>query len=96
MIRLDKCKGSCKVLSQKICVPKETKNINGKVFNMITNKNEAKQWQDIFHIIVNANSIVKYIIQIKNGIMKHISVNIKIIVHAKKNIVRILAMYFCK
>ena len=43
MIRLDKCKGSCKVLSQKICVPKETKNINGKVFNMITNKNEAKQ-----------------------------------------------------
>ena len=96
MIRLDKCKGSCKVLSQKICVPKETKNINGKVFNMITNKNEAKQWQDIFHIIVNANSIVKYIIQIKNGIMKHISVNIKIIVHAKKNIFGILAMYFCK
>ena len=42
MISLDKCNGSCNVLSPKIRVPKETNDINVKVFNMITNKNEAK------------------------------------------------------
>ena len=42
MIGLNKCTGSCNVLSQKICVPKETKDINVKAFNMITNTNEAK------------------------------------------------------
>ena len=42
MISLDKCNGSCNVLWPKICVPKETKDINVKVFKMIKNKNEAK------------------------------------------------------
>ena len=42
MISLGKCTGSCNVLSPKICVPKETKDINVKAFNMIKNKNEAE------------------------------------------------------
>ena len=42
MISLNKCTGSCSVLSPKISVPKETKDINVKALNMITNKNEAK------------------------------------------------------
>ena len=42
MISLNKCTGSCNVLSPKICVPKETKDIDVKAFNMITNKDEAK------------------------------------------------------
>ena len=42
IISLNKCTGSCNVLSPKICVPKETKDIYAKTFNMITNKNEAK------------------------------------------------------
>ena len=50
-------------------VPKETKDIDIKAFDTITNKN---------------------VIQIKNGI-KHVNVNIKIIVHAKKIIVGIVA-----
>ena len=37
MISLDKCSGSCTILSSKTCVPKETKNINVKVFNTIKN-----------------------------------------------------------
>ena len=37
MISLDKCTGSCNILSSKIFVPK--KNVNVKAFNMITNKN---------------------------------------------------------
>ena len=42
MINLDKCSGSFHALSPKICTPKKTKDLNVKVFNMITNKNEAK------------------------------------------------------
>ena len=42
MICLNKCAGSCYVLSPKIYVPKETKDINVKAFNMITNKAETK------------------------------------------------------
>ena len=42
MITLNKCTGSCNALAPKICVPKETKDINVKAFNMITNKDEAK------------------------------------------------------
>ena len=42
MISLDRCTGNCDVLYPKICIPKETKDINVKAFNMITNKNEAK------------------------------------------------------
>ena len=43
MISLDKCHGSFIALSPKICVSKKTKEINVKVFNIITNTNEAKQ-----------------------------------------------------
>ena len=42
MISIGKCTGSCNVLSPKICVPNETKDINLKAFNMIINKNEAR------------------------------------------------------
>ena len=42
MISFRKCAGSCNDLSSKTNVPKETKDINVKAFNMITNKYEAK------------------------------------------------------
>ena len=42
-----------------------------------------KQGQNIFHVVANANSIVQYKIQIKNGIIKHVNVNAKVIVSAK-------------
>ena len=42
MIGLNKCTGRCNVLSPKICFPNETKDINVKTFNMITDKDEAK------------------------------------------------------
>ena len=40
---------------------------------------------------VNANPIVQHVIQIKNGIMKYVNVNVKVIASAKKIIVAILA-----
>ena len=42
MISLEKCTGSCNVLSPKICVPRGTKDIDFIVYNMIKNKNEGK------------------------------------------------------
>ena len=42
MVSPDKCRGSYNVLSSKMCVPKKAKDINVKVFDMITNENEAK------------------------------------------------------
>ena len=85
MFNLNKCIGSCNVLSPKICVTKERKDINVKVFNMITKKNEGK-----------ANSIVQHVIQSKNGIRKHANVNVKNIVSAKKIIVGILVHVFVR
>ena len=41
MISLNKCTGSCKVLSPKTCVPKELKDVNVKAFNRITKWHEA-------------------------------------------------------
>ena len=38
---------------------------------------KLKQLQNIFYVTVNANSIVHKGIQIKNGIMKHVNVNVK-------------------
>ena len=42
MISLDKCTGSWNVLSPKISVLEETKDINVKAFKTITTKNEAE------------------------------------------------------
>ena len=45
MISLDKCNGSCNAvddLSSKICLPRETKGVDVKVFNMTARINEAK------------------------------------------------------
>ena len=43
LMSLDKCNGSCNVFSPKTCVLMKAKDINVKVFNIITNKNEAKK-----------------------------------------------------
>ena len=51
---------------------------------------------DIFYVIVNANSIEQYVIKIKNGIIKHVNANVKIIVRAKKIIFGIQAHVFVR
>ena len=87
MISLNKCRESFNVLSPKIFVLKETKKTNIKGFNMQQTKINLKQWQNTFHVIVNANSIVQHVIQNKNGIINYVNVNVKIIISAKKLIV---------
>ena len=82
------------VMSYLYMCSKKKKDINVKVSNMITNKN--KQWQSIFYVIVIANLIVQHVIQNKNGIMKHVNVSVKVIIHAEKIIVGILAHVFVR
>ena len=53
MISLNKCSGICNVLSPKIRVPKEKKDINVKAFNMITKKDETKTMTE--HIWCDCN-----------------------------------------
>ena len=51
---------------------------------------KLKHWQNIFHVIVNTNSII----QIKNGIMLNVNESAKSIVRAIKIIGGILAHLF--
>ena len=94
MISLDKCSGSCNILSPQICVPKKTKDINIKVFNMIKIKIMLKQWRNIFLVIANVNSMVQHVTHIKNVVRKHININVKSTVSAKKIIIGILPHEF--
>ena len=43
-----------------------------------------------------ANLILQHVIHIKNGIKKHVNVNVKIIVSAKKSIVGVLGHVFVR
>ena len=52
---------------------------------------ERKHLRNLFRIILNANLIVQYVIQIKNAIMKYGNVSIKIIVTSKMITIGILA-----
>ena len=47
-------------------------------------------------MILNAHSILQHLIQNKNGIIKHVNVDVKIIVSAKKITVRTLAHVFVR
>ena len=77
---------------QKYVFQKKPKDINVKVFNMITNKNEAKTMTKQISCDCKCKcSIVQHIIQIKIGIIKRFNVNAKTIVSAQKIIIGILA-----
>ena len=85
MISLNKCIGSCTYLQKFVFQKKKRHNIN--VINMITNINEAKAITEHISCDFKCKFSVQYVIQNKNGIIKHVNVNVKIIVSAKKIIV---------
>ena len=49
---------------------------------------------NIFHVILNGNSIVQHIIQITNGILINVNVSLKSVISAKKIMAGILAHVF--
>ena len=80
---------------QKYLCRKKAKVISVKAFHIITKKNEAKTVKK-HSSCVNANSVAKYVIPITNWIIKHINMEVKIIVSAKNNIVGILEHVFAR
>ena len=79
MISLDKCTGSCNILSPKICVPKITEEVSFKVFNMITNKNEAKTITKYISCDSKCKHVVQHKTQIRNRIVKLVKVNFNLL-----------------
>ena len=66
----------CRKLSNKVCVPKKTEDLNLSVFNMITGINELKTL--IKHVNPNVSLLVESVIQIKKGITISIVASVKI------------------
>lgn len=64
--------------------------------NTVTKINKAKTLLKQFRVIVNANPIVHNVIQIKNGIMININLNVKSIAGEKKNIAGIIKCAFVR
>ena len=81
MISLDKCCRSFNTLremSNKICVPSKTEDIDLSVFNLIIKKMNQKHCKNKYHANLNVNLIVKNVIQIKFGITKNVDGSAKI------------------
>ena len=66
-------------------LPSKTKDVNLKAFNMITRTSEDTKivTMVMFHVVESANSIVQHVILIKNGIMIHVNMSVKIIVRTQ-------------
>ena len=84
-IKLDRCVGSCNTLndvSNKVCVPNKTEDLNLDLFNTITTINESKTK----HISCKCkwNLMKKNVIQINSGITINVNVSVKSVKHEKK------------
>ena len=75
---------------------KKAKDVDVEVFNMILYKNESKAMTRPISCNCKCKFNSKHIIQIKNGIMKHVNVNVKIVVHTKNTIAGILVHAFMR
>ena len=63
------------VLSNIVCVPNKTEDLNLSMFNIITRKNNQKQKNKIYHANVNVNLMEENVIQIKIGILINVISN---------------------
>ena len=94
MISLDSCNGSCNAVDDlftKIYVSSETKDVNVKVFNMVTRINEVTTL--VKHILCDYSTTCN---SIKSGIMINANVRVKTLLGAQKIIFGILAHVFVK
>ena len=86
-VKLDRCVGSCNNindLSNKVCIPNKTEDLNLSMFSMITWKNESKILTKTCHTNVNVNLMEENVIQSKNGITINVNASVKTIIYMKK------------
>ena len=100
VVTLDRCVGSCNTLnnlSNKVCLPNKTEDLNIYVFDMITGKKWINNFkilnknvkQKIYHKNINVNLMVENITKVKSGIMPNVDVSVKNI-YVKKIVFGIL------
>ena len=61
-----------------ICVPNKTEYLHLNGFNVTTGINLKKPLENIFHVIINVNLMVKNVIQFKSGIKISVNASAKI------------------
>ena len=101
-IKLDKCVGRCNTLndlSNKMCIPNKTEDLNLSPFDMITGINESKTLKR--HVSCKCKckfdkKISNFVIQINSGITINVDVSVKNIINVKKIIFGILVHVFVK
>ena len=86
-VKLDRYVGSCKFLndlSNKVCIPNKTEDLNLSVFNMITGINESKPLTKHISCECKCKFDGKNLIEINGGITINFDVSVKNIIYAKK------------
>ena len=79
-VNLDKCVESCNILndiSNRVCVPNKTKDLNSHVFNIISRIRESKNINKAYHVNAKINLMVENLTQIKSGITVNVCVSVK-------------------
>ena len=72
LVKLDRCAEKCNTfngLSNKVCVPNKTEDLNLSMFNMISGINESKILTQHYHANANVDLMEKIVIQINGRIM---------------------------
>ena len=72
-VKLDRCVGSCNTLndlSNKVCIPNKTEDLNLSVFNMITGINELRTITKHLSVNANVNLMEQNVSQINGQITK--------------------------
>ena len=80
-VNLDRCVRSCNSLndlSNEVCIPNKTEDLNLRVFTWLHEQINQKHKQSIYHGIVNVNLTVEHVIQINSGIMINVGARVKI------------------
>ena len=79
-IKTSKCSGSCNNINDpyaKICVPDVIKDLNVKVFNLMSRTNETRHINGMKHVSVNVDQMQVFVIINSDGIMINVNVNVK-------------------
>ena len=82
-VKLHRYAGNCNTLndlSNKVCIPNKTEDLNLSVVNMIAVIHESKTLINHISWNVNVNLIEKNVIQINGGITKNVDVSVKSII----------------
>ena len=85
--KLRRCNGSCNTLndlSNKVCVPNKTEDLNLNLFNMITGINESKPLTKHISCKFICKFDGKNVIQINGGITINFDVSVKNVMYVKK------------